>query len=63
MNKPNSIVFPHLPYNTDRVYIRGICHNGCEVYLPVTKNHDAEHEKQLLQEWLDNQPMPEDILA
>ncbi len=63
MSNTNSILFPYLPYNTDKIYTRGICHNGCEIQIPVNKNNDTKKEQQILQEWLDNQPVPEDLIT
>jgi hypothetical protein len=56
-NLENAIKNPleNLPLNTKRVYVRGVCLTGCEVYMPVDSFDDAEQKrkKDELQAWLD----------
>jgi len=51
-------VFPDLPFNTDRIFTRGITHEGCVIWIPVSKNNDVKKEQKILQKFLDEQPMP-----
>lgn len=49
-----------VPLNNDRIYVRGITLDGCEVYMPVkaTKNSEIIQKKIELQHYLDNQYTP-----
>lgn len=58
-----SVVFPHLPHNTSRIYHTAYCHNGCEVYIPATTHEEGKKLKIAIQEFLDNQIMPEKTIA
>jgi len=57
--------FNNVPLNTKKVYIMGIDHSGCEIYLPVdSHNKDViQTKKQELHEFLFKQPLPEILLA
>lgn len=53
--------FNDVPLNTKNVFVMGIDHSGCEVYLPVD-SHDEEIiqiKKYELQQFLFNQQLPE----
>ena len=53
--------FNNVPLNTKRVFVMGIDHSGCEVYLPVNSYDELviQTKKLELQEFLFNQPRPE----
>ena len=57
--------FNNVPINTKRVYVCGIDHSGCEIYLPVDSHNEEviQTKKQELQQFLFNQPLPEKLLA
>jgi hypothetical protein len=57
--------FKDVPLNTKRVFVCGISHSGCEVYLPVDSDDETiiQLKKQELQQFLLNQPLPEKVLA
>lgn len=48
------IIFPMLPYNTNRNYVMGIAKGGCEIYVPFETNIDLEDRKKELQAYLDS---------
>ena len=57
--------FNNVPINTKRVYVCGIDHSGCEIYLPVDSHNEEviQTKKQELHQFLFNQPLPEKLLA
>lgn len=57
--------FNNVPLNTKRVFVMGIDHSGCEVYLPVNSTDEIviQTKKQELDQFLFNQPLPEKGLA
>ena len=57
--------FNNVPLNTKKVFVCGITHSGCEVYLPVdsTDKKVIQTKKQELQQFLFNQPLPKKRLA
>ena len=57
--------FNNVPINTKKVFVMGIDHSGCEIYLPVDSSDETviHIKKQELQQYLFNQPLPEKRLA
>ena len=57
--------FINIPLNTEKVFVMGIDHSGCEIYLPVDSSDETviQFKKQELQQYLFNQPLPEKLLA
>ena len=57
--------FINIPLNTKKVFVMGIDHSGCEIYLPVDSSDETviQTKKQELQQYLFNQPLPEKRLA
>ena len=57
--------FNNVPLNTKKVFVMGIDHLGCEVYLPVNSTNEEviQTKKQELHEFLFNQPLPQKIVA
>lgn len=51
------IIFPELPYNTDRNFVRGVSHSGCEIWIPVAQGNDLQVSQDAIQLFLDNQPI------
>ena len=60
MNSINNI-----PINTNKVFVMGVDHSGCEIYLPVDSTDEIiiQIKKQDLHQFLFNQPLPEKLLA
>ena len=54
------IIFPTLPLNTDRNYVRGIAKDGCEIWIPVIDGSDLQKAKTELEIFLNNQPIDEE---
>ena len=52
------IVFPELPYNTNRIYTSAIDKSGCEIFIPAITVERGKHQKKILQNYLNNQPEP-----
>jgi hypothetical protein len=57
--------FNNVPLNTKKVFVCGIAHSGCEIYLPVNSTDEKviQTKKQELLQFLFNQPLPEKRLA
>lgn len=53
--------FSNVPINTKKVFVMGIDHSGCEIYLPVNSTDETmiQLKKQELHQFLFNQPLPE----
>ena len=52
--------FNNVPLNTKKVFVMGIDHSGCEIYLPVNSTDETviQIKKQELQQFLLTQPLP-----
>lgn len=61
MNNP----FIDVPINTKKVFVCGIDHSGCEIYLPIDSLNELviQTKKYELQQFLFNQPLLEKTLA
>ena len=57
--------FNNVPLNTKKVYVMGVDHSGCEIYLPVNSTDETviQNKKQELHQFLFNQPLPQKELA
>lgn len=57
--------FNNIPLNTKKIYVMGIDHSGCEIYLPVDSTDETiiQINKQKLQQFLFNQPLPNKEIA
>lgn len=53
-------IFNNLPLNTKKVYVMGIDHSGCEIYIPVNSLNEEIilSKKYELKQFLFNQPLP-----
>jgi len=49
-----------VPLNITRVFVRGITHSGCEVWMPVAFDNEQyqKHRQSLLQQYLNTQSKP-----
>jgi len=57
--------YNYIPLNTKKVFVMGIDHSGCEIYLPVDSTDETviQAKKHELQQFLFNKPLPEKRLA
>lgn len=57
--------FNNVPLNTSKVFVCGITHSGCNVYLPVDSSDEKviQTKKHELHQFLFNQPLPENRLV
>jgi hypothetical protein len=57
--------FKDVPFNTKQAYVRGITHQGTEIYLPVDNSDDdaMKIKQNFLQNFLNQQEKPEPLLA
>jgi len=49
--------FDCVPFNTERVFVSGLTHHGCRLYLPIycTDERVIARKKKQLEEWLVDQ--------
>lgn len=57
-NYVSMLVFPNLPFNTNKIYTSVIDKSGCEIYFPAKTKEGAKNVQIYMKDLLAKQPHP-----